>query len=204
MKNNIIFISVLIFQLALSLCSCKGQTSLDVCIQSSQNAKSYLNKYYLEKDSSNLKKALYYTDQALKCEQTRFQSIERKVSILILLKKYKTGYEFIDSLKNKDFNKEYKKKMNYNFLKALEHDANADTLSAAKCFNEAITAINLYLKNNKNNSQIDKDAYYDLYFVKSKVLPIGQLEKELDSLGKTNPVFKDFFLVLKSSIMNTE
>ncbi len=202
--NSIIYKSIISVHIIFCISSCNGQSTIGDCKTGAKNAKSNLNGYYENYDPALLNKALYYIEQSMPCKETRLQAVELKMSVLILLKEYKAGYEFIDSLQQSDFSKEYKKKMNLNIFKALEYEANADTVNAYKFYTEAINDLSLYIEKTNNDKQIDKDAYYDLYFLKSKVLSHGQMEDELEKLAEKYPSYKEFFTVLKSSFNSTK
>lgn len=196
---NSIFYKVIIgVQIIFYFGSCSGQSVVDDCESAMKNAKSELNTYYKSNDLALLNSALHYTEQSMFCKETRLQAVELKTSLLILLKRYKAGYEFTDSLGQNDFNKGYKKAMNYNFFKALEYETNGDTVSAHKSYLEAMNHISQSIETNKA-SQVDQDAYYDLFLMKSKVLSPSQLEDELEALIKKYPANKDFFTILKTS-----
>lgn len=202
--SSIIYKSIISVHIIFCFSSCTGQSTIDDCKTGAKNANSNLNDYYKNNDPALLNKALYYTEQSMPCKETRLQAVELKISVLMLLKEYKAGYEFIDSLQQSDFNKEYKKKMNYDFFKALEYEANADTLNAHKLYIEAINDLSLYIEKANNDKQIDKDAYYDLYFLKSKILSQRQIEDELEKLAKKYPSYTEFFTILKSSFNSTK
>jgi hypothetical protein len=147
-----------------------------------------------------LNDALPYTEQAMLCKETRLQAVELKTSLLMLLRKYKLGYEFIDSLQQTDFNKEYRKGMNYNYFKAMEYETNGDTANAHKLYVEAANDVTHYIDTTNKGNQIDQAAFYDLFFIKSKILSKEQIEKEIEEIVKKYPSNKDFFTTLKSTL----
>ena len=130
-----------------------------------------ISTYYKINEKLLLNKSLNNVEQALKCKETRYKAIDLKISLLILLKKYRNGYKFIDSLSEKDFKKGYKKKMNYNYFLALEYESKADTANRNKYFNEIIAHIQNYIQQeNISKDKLNEEAYYDLFSVKAKVL----------------------------------
>lgn len=179
--------------------SCIGKSKMDDCKTGIVNARSVFNTYYKSNDSTLLDGAFRYAEQAMLCKETRLQAVEIKTSLLMLLQKYKSGYKFIDSLQYNDFNKEYKKEMNYNFFKAMEYETKGDTASAYKLYAETVNSVTQYIKTANKNNQIDQDAFYDLFLVKSKILSKEQIENEIEELIKKYPSNEDFFTTLKSS-----
>ena len=168
-KLNIALIS---FTVIILLGSCNAQSKqLKDCQLSYKNAKADFSTYYKINEKLLLNKSLNNVEQALKCKETRYKAIDLKISLLILLKKYRNGYKFIDSLSEKDFKKGYKKKMNYNYFLALEYESKADTANRNKYFNEIIAHIQNYIQQeNISKDKLNEEAYYDLFSVKAKVL----------------------------------
>lgn len=192
--------TIISFHIIFFFNSCTGQSTIDGCKTGIKNARSNLNTYYKSNDTTLLNDALPYTEQAMLCKETRLQAVELKTSLLILLRKYKLGYEFIDSLQQTDFNKEYRKGMNYNFFKAMEYETNGDTANAHKLYVEAANDVTHYIDTTNRDNQIDQAAFYDLFFIKSKILSKEQIEKEIEEMVKKYPSNKDFFITLKSTL----
>jgi hypothetical protein len=189
--------------LSLILCftSCNGQSKQSAdCIASYKKAKTALNTYYGNNEQSLLQESLNNVEQAIRCEETKFKAIDLKISLLMLLKKYKTGYQFIDSLSEKDFSTGYKKKMNYNFFLAMEYESKKDTFNRNLVLNVVILDIQNYIQNEKMPvGKLDDQVYYDLYTIKSKILDQSKLSTEIDSLKKIYPGQEAFFESLKES-----
>ena len=202
-KLNIALIS---FTVIILLGSCNAQSKqLEDCQLSYKNAKADFSTYYKINEKLLLNKSLNNVEQALKCKETRYKAIDLKISLLILLKKYRNGYKFIDSLSEKDFKKGYKKKMNYNYFLALEHESKTDTVNRNKYFNYIIVDIQNYIQQEKmSKGKFDKEAYYDLFFVKKNFLNLQQVNAEVDLLKEQYPNEKDFFDSLKETLINAE
>jgi hypothetical protein len=131
-----------IFCFFFTLFSCNSQsTKTDNCKLQFKAAKDSLNAYYRGNEESLLQSALENVERSIRCDEIRDKSIELKISLLILLKKYKIGYMFIDSLRRDDFKASYKKKMNYNYFLVLEHESKGDTTNRDKLLNEIISDI---------------------------------------------------------------
>lgn len=184
--------------------SCNGQPKIDDCKMNYKNANNNLNAYYQNNEEALLLKALDYTEKAMQCTETRRQAVEKKISLLALLKDHKAGYKFVDSLNENDFAKKYKKAMHYNLFKAFEYESKGDTSSAYKLYTETIKDISNYLQLESNTQKaLEQEVYYDLFFVKSRILSQKQIDDDLDKLAKEYPSDKDFFMTLKSSFFET-
>lgn len=184
--------------ITLFLNSCNGQNKdKDICKSNYIEAKRKVSKFYMNNnDKILLSDALKDVQKSLNCPETRNASIELKISALSLLKKYDIAYQFVDSLEEKDFLKPYKKKMQYNFLKALSYESKNKIADRDNYFNKAILEIQTFIDNQKT---IDQEAYYDLFLVKSKILSPKQINEEITSLKIKYPNDKDFFEALKES-----
>lgn len=191
------------FVIIVFLNQCNGQSKeLKDCKLSYKNARTNFNAYYKKNEHSLLQKSLSDVEQAMKCKETRHQAIDLKISLLILLEKYKSGYEFIDSLSENDFRASYKKKMNYYYFYALDYESKGDTLSRNQFFNEIIIDIQDYIeRDSMPYDNLKQEAYYDLFTVKRKVINVQQINAEIDLLKKKYPKEKDFFDSLKESLI---
>lgn len=186
--------------------SCLGQSAnVDKCKTSYKKARENFNSYYKNNDQSLIQEALPNAEQAIQCEQTKYAAIDLKISLLILLKKYKNGHEFIDSLSENDFKVKYKKKMYYNYFIAMEYESNADTVNRDKFLNEIVNSIQNYiLAENMPKDKLDEEAYYTLYTIKKRLSSLTQLNNEIDLLKQKYPYEKDFFDALKETLNGEE
>ena len=181
--------------------SCNGQSNIDTCKLSYKNARNNLNNYYKNTDQSLILKALQEVNQSLQCQDTRHKAIDLKISLLAILKMYKNGYQFIDSLNENDFSAKYKKTMNHNYFLALEYEEKSDTANRNKLLNETVANIQNYIRQeNMPQGKLDEEAYYDLFFVKKKVMSLEKINAEIDLLKKQYPRDEEFFDALKSSM----
>lgn len=186
--------------IVLILSSCNGQNgNKDICMSNYLEAKKKFNKFYADNNAVLLSDALKAVEKSLDCPETRIASIELKISALSLLKKYDKAYQFVDSLKENDFSKSYKKKMQYNFLKAMSYESKSKITDRNIYCNKAILEIQTFINNEKT---IDQEAYYDLFLVKSKILNSQQISEEINNLKTKYPTDKDFFESLKESFNN--
>ena len=113
--------------------SCNGQSnSVQQCDNSYMDAKIMIGKYGKSSDTSFLQKALVCLDTSIKCDATKTESIELKITIYFLLKDYKGGIRFIDSLPLKDFNEAYKKKMFSDMFKADQFNSVGDSVNSKR------------------------------------------------------------------------
>lgn len=193
------------FLLLVVFAGCNGQTNQSqICAENYKKAKASLNKYYINNNRSDLEESLESIETAIGCKEMRSASIDLKIPVLMLLEKYKSGYEFVDSLSQTDFNASYKKLMIASFFRALEYGQKRDTTNRNKLFNETIVYIQKYIQEDTSAGIADENAYYDLFMVKSRVLDISSINKEIDSLMNVYPNQKAFFDVLRNSLKENE
>jgi len=181
--------------------SCNGQNkNADSCKFYQKKARSKLNDYYKNNDKSLLKEALTEAEQALKCSKN-IETIELKLSLLALLKDYKSGYEYTKMLTDRDFKYKYKKEMNYYYFLSMDYATKGDTLNRNKFLNKTVQGIQSYLdKENIRNNKLNEEAYYDLFSFKKMLMNKQKIDIEIDKIEKKYPYNNEFFKALKSSI----
>ncbi len=190
-------IILLLFIFANLASSCNGQNSNTIqCKVDFKNAKKAFNSFYKERNEELLSEALKEVELSQSCPETRKASIELKVSILSLQKNYDKAFKFVESLDVNDFAKSYKKEMESNLLKALDYESKSDLKNKSLYLKKAIVVIESYINQQKTT---DQEAYYDLFFIKSKMLSKNELDSNILLLEKQYPVDKDFFEALKES-----
>lgn len=156
-----------------------------------------LNNYYQTNLAILLDSALQETEFSTYCESTKPAAIETKIILLMLAKKYKEGYEFVNSLSVNDFKFKYKKQMYYNYFMAEDYERMNDSLRRDSCFNKIVADIERFVG---TQDSVNKEAYLDLYSAKAKVSSIHQVSMEIDSLVKMYPNQSGFFNSVKASV----
>lgn len=198
MKIKLLILCVVIYLFN----SCNGQTKDEGgCILYQKKARIKLNSYYKSNDKSLLREALKETERSLNCSKN-IGSIELKLSLLGLLKDYKSGYEYIETLADKDFRFKYKKKMNYHYFLAMDYSSKGDTLNRNKFLNEAVEDILSYLDDEEgvSNNKLNEELYYDLFSIKKLFTKKQKIDIEIDEIKKKYPNNVEFFETLKNSI----
>ena len=164
---------IIIYCLVLtSFSNCKRQNNnFDDGVSAYKEAEKNLDEYYKSKDDSLLYVALNNTEESFQCSQTKYEAISLKIDLLSQLKKYKWGYEFVDSLNESDFNIKYKKEMWHYYFHALESQSIGDTTSRNKYFIQIISGIENYIRQQYfPNEKNDQEAWRDLFFSKTYIL----------------------------------
>ena len=178
--------------------SCHGQAyNSENCIGSLKRAKALLSNYYINNDDSVLHPAMLKLDTAMTCSITQIQATDLKISLLVLLKDYQRGIEFTDSLNNDLFKLSYKKTMYHNYFIALQNEAKGDSAKRNIHLINIIDDIQQFVSDKK---RINKEAYYDLFFIKSLIMTKEELNAELTVLQKVHPGNKEFFKILFESL----
>lgn len=200
MKINLMYYLILI----ILTINCNGQSQeKDSCINDFNNAEKLITDFAIKRDSTALNSALQLYGRAMNCSETRKKSIEKMILYINLSEDYQKGYSFIESLLSNDFDKPYKKKMYMNFYKAMEYDKKENILERDKYFSLIADSIQLFIQKS-NLNELEEEAYYDLYFIKSKYLSKEVIENEINELIKSNPKNKLFFDSLKYSLFSIE
>ena len=162
-----------------------------------------MNNYYKTNSLSLLDSALKETEQSMRCDQMRLGAVDMKISLLILLKKYQRGYEYVDSLSLNDFKLKYKKDMCEYYFHALNCETKSDTVNMDKYYNKIISIIKNFIQSeHAHNNKFNEDAYYDLFFIKAKVSDPKRITLEIDNLKQKYPSEGDFLEGIKTTLFN--
>jgi hypothetical protein len=191
--KKIVSLSIVILCL---ISSCNGQSREEQCKMHFKKAQKAFNSFYTEQNQKLLTEALTEVELSKGCPKIRLGFIELKISILSAKKDYQTGYKFIESLNKNDFTKPYKKVMQYNLFKSLDYESKSDLKNKNLYLKKAVAEIDNYIKEQKI---IEQEAFYDLFFVKSKLLKKDEINQELNVLKKEYPSNSDFFEILKET-----
>lgn len=192
-------ITSFLFVLFLIGCNTKSD-KINKCKANFKKAASDLNDYYKDSSQSHLLDALSLVQDSRGCDETKKASVELKSSLLILLKRYKEGADFIDSLDNKDFTADYKKGMYSSYFKSMEYKIAGDTMQRNVVLRASVEEIQDYIDHKVGQKgKINVEAYYDLFLVKIRLFDFPQVSHELDSLKRKYPEEQDFFDALKGT-----
>jgi hypothetical protein len=151
--------------------------------------------YYSTHDSSTLRQALPLLNRSVPCAETKTQAITLKVSVFSLLGLSNEAISFIDSLDEKDFDRQYKKDMYLAFFRARLYQSKGQQEKSDSLLANAARVLQHYIDASK---KFDTLAYGDLYFIKSFFLKRDDYLRELDSASKKDPKHKFLFEALKN------
>jgi hypothetical protein len=174
-----------------------GVLSDEVCQNNVSKANSYLNEYYIDGNEKNLKFSLSIIDSIFNsCPGNNSQLVSLKITLLLLLRDYDGGFEFVKYLEENGFDKPYKRNMYLNTFKALSFEAKGDTIQRNFTFKYIAEEIEGYIKKNPT----DKGAITDLYFTKIRFTSKETLIEEIDNMKENEHAGEDFYIALKESI----
>jgi hypothetical protein len=201
-KLNTPIILIVIF---FSFNTCKGQVNNgEKCKVSYTNAITKMGEYYKTPKISLLQESLRNIEESMLCHETRRESINLKISLLLLMKKYQRGYMFIDSLDNSDFDAPYKKKMRYDEFHAFDYESKLDTASRNRVFWIIVNDIQEYIQNeNMGKDTLNEEAYIFMFSFKQKLIGLKKADAEIDSLKVKYPLKGDYLDALKNAIMDS-
>jgi len=190
MKNrlpNTIILSVCIILFITTVNSCKAQ-NVDSCKAHFKQSRLAQNAYYKTNNPDALKKALAEVEQAMDCPLTRKVAVTQKIGLLFLLKDYRTGYNYVNSLNETDFWHPYEKDMEYNYFRAKEYETKGDITNKNIYLNKAMHAIQAYIdKEDATSKKMDFMAYSLLFWMMKEMGDIGRIKAEIDTLKKKYP-----------------
>ena len=158
--------SCILIILILSKCSAQS-ISIKECNASYRNASKMIVMYSNSYNKDYLKFAINSLDTSQVCESTKAKSIKLKISIYFLLKDYKSGELFLNSLSEETFDRPYKKKMYRDIFKASQLQTLGDTVESRIIYSNLDKYMQTYLKNSITG-EIDKDACYAWVLIKAK------------------------------------
>jgi hypothetical protein len=169
--------------------NCEAQKmAADSCKNHFITARKKLGLYYKTRDNTVLPEAIKTIELSLQCPETRRAAVELKLSLLSLQKQYRNAYYFVNTLSESDFKYSYRKKMNYDFFRALEYESKPDTLKRNVYLNKARAAIEKYIgEQSTHDDKSDMEPYYDLIFIMKKMGSQQRLNTEIDRLKKKYP-----------------
>lgn len=198
MKQFKITTIILLVDIAL-IQGCKSKhVDQDNCFQSYKESQSALNMFYETNDTIYLKTALRIADQnCFSCPTFKLKFVDMKITIFILLKNYKKGIEFIDSLNVQDFENTYKINFYLKTLNALYLDSHEQYIKRDSVLKILYSDLEHYISRNPKDKN---DALYDLYLTKAKFENRDHVLKEIDSLNIKMPTSVNFLNVLKETI----
>lgn len=194
--------SLLVFA-SLLLFSCfKGTQNLSDkdCQNNLYRANFYLNDYYADGDEESLRLSLSMVDSVFNfCPENKAQSVGLKITLLMLLRDYDQGVEFVNTLDEKGFDKPYKRSMYLSTFKALSCEVKGDSVQRDVYLKKFMDEI----ENHISRNPMDKSAIADLFFTKIKFYPKEVVMEEIDQLQKNSEIDKEFYEALKESVKFT-
>lgn len=165
-----------------------------ICYQNFKNAKDLA--YNNPSNTSSLNSALILANRCIQCDSIIKPVIELKLRLLVTLGKYKEGSEFVDSLRENDFEFPYKKTLNHDNFLALQFQMSKDTNNRNLIYRKMASNLEQYINSKNLNSKEFEEAFLDLYSIKENFIDSIVINREIDSLKikyPNNVKFFDFF-----------
>lgn len=184
--------------LAIVLLNACNQHSEQQCDLLLKMANDNLYQFYVTTDTLLLVSAKNYID-SIDCNSFKYRVFNSKTTLLILLKKYSEGMEYIKSLNAADFNKPYQKNMYFKNFEALQCEVQGDTVKRNNLYMEIIDEIQSCLKND-----INQEILFDLFLFKNKVETHEQILQEIELLRKTGKYENDFIDALATAMTDID
>ncbi len=186
-RNSLCCFLMLLITLLLNSCSNNAENRCDVLLQ---KAKGSLYQFYVSNDTLSLIKAKNYID-SIDCSSFKHKVFDTKITLVILLKEYSEGIEYVKTLNNSDFQKEYQKNMYLKSFEAMICESQGDTIRRNKLYQEIVSEIQSYL--NKTSNQ---ETLIDFFTIKSKIETKAEIIKEIELLKATSKYDIEFLNIL--------
>ncbi len=159
----------------------------------------HINNFYIKNDKNELQLSLSkinsYTDF---CSEYRNRFYNAKITVLMLMKDFKQGYEFVNTLKVEEFQFAYKKNLYLKTFKALLLEKEGNLIDRNKLFLEITEEISTYLL----NDQLNKEALSDLFYTKIRFQEIEGVLNDLEIKQKENEQNREFLEILKETLLS--
>ena len=80
------------------------------------------------------------------------------------------------------------------YFKAMDCESRGDTVGRNHNYGDIVSGITSYINKEKRPvGKIDEQAFYDLFFIKSRFMSEKTLDSEINSVHRLYPVDQDFF-----------
>lgn len=192
MKNILLYVSLVC--VSLNACNHNSEKNCGLLLK---KADDNLYQFYLSNDTTLLIEAKKCLD-SIGCNSFKYKVFNSKTTLLILLKEYSEGIEYIKSLGAADFNRAYQKNMYLKSFEAMQSEFKGDTTTSNKLYREIVVEIQSYLNNDDN-----QEILLDLFSVKSKVETREQIIQEIELLKKAGKYDNDFLNALIATMTDT-
>lgn len=181
---------IVIFQSQMCACYIAHDKEI-ICYDNFKKAKELAYKNFSKK--SSLDSALVLVNRSMDCDSIKKSVIELKFRLLIALKKYKEGVEFVDSLPDDGFEYSYKKSLCHDNFIAMEFQSNKDTNNRDSVYRGMAARLEKYINSKKLSSTEFDETFLDLYTIKENFMDAIEINREIDSLKKDYPAKEKFF-----------
>ncbi len=131
---------------------------------------------------SALDSALIIVDKCMKCDSIKTAVVDLKIRLLITLRKFNEGAEFVDSLQTSDFTYTYKKKLTQDNFLALNFASNKDTNSRDVRYRIMATDLESHINSNNLKSNEFQEAVIDLHTLTDNLNDSALFKRQIDSL----------------------
>lgn len=186
-KKKLSYCLILLITISLNACGHNAENRCDALLQ---KAKSSLYQFYISNDTLLLFKAKKYID-SVDCASFNYKVFDTKITLVLLLKEYSEGIEYVKTIDNSDFQKEYQKNMYLKSFEAMICEIQGDTIRRNRLYQEIVAEIQSYL--NKTSNQ---ETLIDFFTIKSKIATKAEILKEIDLLKATSKYDIEFLDIL--------
>ncbi|MEO7306609.1 MAG: hypothetical protein ABIR78_02415 [Ferruginibacter sp.] len=176
----------------LLFCNCNGQYDRnDICKKKFKKARELA--YSNPCNVSALETSLSLTNECMQCDSIRKVVVDFKINLLISMKKFTAGINFIDSLSENDLAFPYKKNLFRNNFQALEFASKKDTINRNLVYEKISRELEHYIQTHKITNKEFKEIYTEMFIIKDNYLDANQINIDVENLIRIYPEQKPFF-----------
>ena len=146
-----------------------------------EKANDNLYQFYLSNDTTLLFKAQKQLD-SIKGKSYRFKVFNTKITLLMLQGKYKEGIEYVESMDEADFDKEYKKNMYLKAFEAMDCRKRGNFAREKELYGDIMGEILSYMHKFSDDGN---DVVMDLFFIKHRIETDAEIQKDIAELRAT-------------------
>lgn len=186
MTMKLIFYIISVFVLFLFSCGDKKMNEEQILVRATNN----IAKFYAEKDTTNLYRAMLGLD-SISDNYLQKKSVQHRIQVYHLLGEYSKVLTYIGTLEESKFNRKYQKQMYLLYYSFLQEEQINDTILYNQCINQI---------QNEITQTSDIEVYSDYIILANLLVPENRLVSKIDEWEFSDKISKEESFYLKQLI----
>ena len=183
---KLIFYIISVFVLFLFSCGDKKMNEVQILVRATNN----IAKFYAEKDTTNLYRAMLGLD-SISDNYLQKKSVQHRIQVYHLLGEYSKVLTYIGTLEESKFNRKYQKQMYLLYYSFLQEEQINDTILYNQCINQI---------QNEITQTSDIEVYSDYIILANLLVPENRLVSKIDEWEFSDKISKEESFYLKQLI----